>query len=1026
MVSKRPWILGLLEELGYESYWWHEPGSEPEQVEKRFADLVPGLSSLPIGKERLYEHQYQVFLALGQGKNVVLTARTGSGKTEAWVLPLLANKWKALVVYPTLALSADQIRRLEEYTAATGSRPVVRIDRPSIARSKKQREKMLSMLAGAGIVVTNPAFLLAELKRIAVSPEKSILKQFLSDIDLVVIDELDFYGPRSAHLLLKTVELIVNHLAARKPRIVVLSATLGNPEELAALLTRINGRESVVIEGEPFHVENYTVVVLGKNVESLKKFIEQNRGTIGASDAKWVLSVLEDDDVFREHLYEVYSALEAIGLRPPRLGLSVEEILAGIVEREKARVTLVFAKSIRHAERIYRALLDMVGPEKRRLIAVHHHLVSKERREEIEEATRRGSLRVVITVRTLAQGIDIGSIARIVHVGLPLDLREYLQREGRKGRRKTLQYTETVIIPSGLWDRRLLERGASALREWLSLPLEKLFINPRHEYALVFAGLWKILRGIRPSREELRVLERLGFVEKGVDAFGREKYYVNSRGKRFWNEIGFYEHGPPYGYRKVLLARWGGEEPLREEISYRDAVEKYQPGAYDPMSETMVVRIDPSTRRIYLMQVEDAVESVEWLRAAAARYEDVKREWGELPDIVSDIKYGRLYTAVSLNVLAPIEGFGELVEEPLDVEWIIESRRPRLRSRGRKLHVYREMEVIGLNAPVAGRYRDYTYGYVFEDSSGLSARNLRIGLATLLAFLRLYPTLSLSLGLLRYQVSSVGGVRVIHLWESEAAGILDEIDWLRVAESLEKTRPRLLAGVLMAAVDPVAAYHVLRGDVVLEDAYRYAAIVARTVSGYRVVRKGFVEITVPRHSRDHGIASLALLHEEVAGRILASIAWYDGSGQPGVELVEGEPGAVNREVVEKLLTVIDRLASEDYTIYYYGREQKELLQRLSFASFFLREALRRLEADGKLKDLAMALEEKYGPLPLLSHVRPKIDDYREWLQRVSREGKREEAARALKYLAREMVLAVYDTALALNYNGIRVRATKAS
>ncbi|BES81206.1 DEAD/DEAH box helicase [Pyrodictium abyssi] len=1019
-------VAASLRSLGYEVLLWEEPGEEPEQAEKRFMDVVPALARHEKGRLRLYRHQLDSVEALVAGMNVVLTARTGSGKTEAWALAALREGWRVLAVYPTLALAADQIRRLEEYYSAAGyPEAVVRIDRPSIEKKGRRGEELLKLVSSARVVVTNPAFLLAEMKRLALYPHRAILEDFISSLDMIVFDELDFYGPRGAHLLLAIVELISKHLASKPPRVVILSATLGNPDELASLLTRLTGRETRIIEGRPFKTPNRTIIVIGKGVEALRDYIRAYASVI-ASRAPWIMDMVYNEDEFREHLYEIYEALEAIGLRPPRPGLDPVEILQAILEAsEPGSVALVFTRSIRMAERLYRSLIEKLPAEKQKLVGVHHHLVSKSKREMIEEAARRGRISMIITVRTLAQGIDIGSVNRVVHIGLPVDLREFMQREGRKGRRRELGVTETIVVPSGLWDRKLLEAGSSALKQWLSLPLEKLYINPSNAYAAVFKAMWKLLRGVGIEPEEEKLLRQLGLVEEYASLSGG-RLTLSRRGKAFWNDIGFYEHGPPYGYRKVIIR--GGRETLirSEEVSHRDAVEKYQPGTYDPMNESLVVRIDPKELRVYEQPPEEAVAHHDWIARAVARYEDLKRAWGEKPSFENDLRYGRIFTATVLNVSAPTGGFGELVEEPIEVEWMVESRRPRLASRPTGMvRVYHEVATIELNAPVAGRYRDYTYGYVFEAPGTVSAEDLRLGLATLIVYLRLDPRYAIPLGLIRYRVVSAGPVKLIHLWERESAGLLEALDWLDVSERALRYEYPGITVPLIAAVDPVSAIRVMRGEVSMERLRELAAQAARVIAGSRTIQAGGVVVEHPRPSRSHGLGAIAVVHETIedSGQTVAvaAVASYDGE-RVEVDSYRGRAGIDSASQMARMaLRHLDRLLSQGLRVAYYGQDQRNMLLRMLAGSYTGVLALRGAEHEGRLVDAAERASQLAGDTPLLMLVEPRVRSYLEWANRAKARHDSEELETALRSLASAMAMAAYRILLAAEKGRIIVR-----
>ncbi len=82
------------------------------------------------GDAPLYAHQEQAFRAVVGGRNVVVTTGTGSGKTEAFLLPIIAEVLKAkasgvagtkaIFLYPMNALANDQLLRLRALVQGSG------------------------------------------------------------------------------------------------------------------------------------------------------------------------------------------------------------------------------------------------------------------------------------------------------------------------------------------------------------------------------------------------------------------------------------------------------------------------------------------------------------------------------------------------------------------------------------------------------------------------------------------------------------------------------------------------------------------------------------------------------------------------------------------------------------------------------------------------------------------------------------------------------------------------------------------
>ncbi|MGA9771159.1 MAG: DEAD/DEAH box helicase [Blastocatellia bacterium] len=81
----------------------------------------------PFGEWRLFTHQQEAIEQIISGANTIISSGTGSGKTEAFFIPILNHCLKhpgpgirALILYPMNALANDQHERFAKYLAGTG------------------------------------------------------------------------------------------------------------------------------------------------------------------------------------------------------------------------------------------------------------------------------------------------------------------------------------------------------------------------------------------------------------------------------------------------------------------------------------------------------------------------------------------------------------------------------------------------------------------------------------------------------------------------------------------------------------------------------------------------------------------------------------------------------------------------------------------------------------------------------------------------------------------------------------------
>ena len=136
---------------------------------------------------RLYSHQCDAINRIRAGKNVIITTPTASGKTLAFNLPVFEGlerdtDARALYLYPTKALSNDQLATLEQMTQYTGIRA-----RPAIYDGDTPQSKRAAIRQNSRIIISNPH----ELHQVLSWHAK--WRPFFTNLKYIVIDEAHRY-----------------------------------------------------------------------------------------------------------------------------------------------------------------------------------------------------------------------------------------------------------------------------------------------------------------------------------------------------------------------------------------------------------------------------------------------------------------------------------------------------------------------------------------------------------------------------------------------------------------------------------------------------------------------------------------------------------------------------------------------------------------------------------------------------------------------------------------------------------------
>lgn len=218
------------------------------------------INKLKIGvKYPPYKHQAESWKQLKEGKSIVVTSGTGSGKTECFMYPVLndlyeqgnTNAVQALFLYPLNALMEDQKDRLSDYCQAVGLKyavyngdtPEYRVSGELLPNEVGTRDEIRDPNENGTrpqILLTNPSMLEYILVR---QRDQVMLQKSAGKLRWIVIDEAHSYSGSSAVELANQIKRILEAFEVRpeQVRFACTSATIGGSEGAQSLIKFISG-----------------------------------------------------------------------------------------------------------------------------------------------------------------------------------------------------------------------------------------------------------------------------------------------------------------------------------------------------------------------------------------------------------------------------------------------------------------------------------------------------------------------------------------------------------------------------------------------------------------------------------------------------------------------------------------------------------------------------------------------------------------------------------------------------------------
>ena len=337
-------------------------------------------------------------------ENVLLTASTASGKTEAAFFPILSllhqnppSSVGCIYIGPLKALINDQFSRLTEL-CEEGNIPVWHWH-GDVAQSHKAK----LMKHPSGILQITPESLEAMILH-----KHAAIPRLFGDLRFVVIDEVHslLRGDRGGQTLCLIQRL--SRLAGVNPRRIGLSATVGDPEGTGAFLALGTGRQTLIPK-------------------------------IQAPGSSWRLSMEHFfvKDVQAAEGKDIPDALPVLEEKTDTAPQNADPGLGYIYEHTRGKKCLLFVNSREECETVTTTLRQYceMNHEADRFL-IHHGNLSASYRETAEAMMKDDSQYLTtVTTATLELGIDIGRLERAFQIDAPWTVSSFLQRMGRTGRR---------------------------------------------------------------------------------------------------------------------------------------------------------------------------------------------------------------------------------------------------------------------------------------------------------------------------------------------------------------------------------------------------------------------------------------------------------------------------------------------------------------------------------------------------------------------------------------------------------------
>lgn len=437
-------------------------GMSDDLLPTRFRDWFAGRGWSPRA------HQLEMVAKAREGRDALLIAPTGGGKTLAGFLPSLielaerppANGPRGLhtiYISPLKALAVDVERNLNAPIAEMGLPIVAESRTGDTGISRRQRQR-----------VKPPDILLTTPEQLALLCAWEGARGYFEDLRCVILDEIHtLHASKRGDLL--ALDLARLQALAPAMRRVGLSATVDDPEVIKAWMASHKPMDIARAPDAPSVGFAATSPVLSGTGEE-KDGYRSSPALAGEVDRR----VSVETEGARHGPSSIDLVRGPAGAQPvvdvllsegkvPWAGHTAQHAMAEVYEAIKqARIALVFVNTRFQAEFAFQELWrlnDDALP-----IALHHGSLAAEQRRKVEAAMARGQLRAVVCTSTLDLGIDWGDVDLVIQLASPKGASRMVQRIGRANHRLD-EPSHALFVPANRFEMLECQAAREAIAE---------------------------------------------------------------------------------------------------------------------------------------------------------------------------------------------------------------------------------------------------------------------------------------------------------------------------------------------------------------------------------------------------------------------------------------------------------------------------------------------------------------------------------------------------------------------------------